>query len=530
MYNPNFAAMATGFLILAGEWFGDDSVLQRGVDLLDDLRRVLTRCGTIMEYGSPTYTPITTMVMAEIANYARDEQLVERALQCEERMWAEIVSRFHLPSGHFAGPYARAYWIDSVGHCTALHGLLHNVFGDAIVINPLRDSFNPRDNQVGHHGNSTLMWPNHVWLAGADLHCPDDLATLLLNPPDEMVTIAKTECIPCTTEGETRLPDGSEPRPYRNPWEYAASSGPNYTYLTPAFSLGTGYSQFHDGGLSESFYLTYPLNKRSTRLEESRVVFLRYLINDREPEQENRYSVYGVADSTGFRDEARKFGLQDRDISLMVYKPKQYEQRSVRAMRLSVVVPCHYAEVGGLFVGETPVRAHDSGESEAGDPRSTRLYRAAAMETVYLADGAIVAAFVPLATTDFGGGATVIERRGNYLFLSFVNYEGPARSFSEEELFLARAGLVAHVKSVRNGWTVDRLRDEVGSFTLTDRMRAQLGGTLRWIRYGNGSRELEFAYSPRSEGIMIAAVDGRPRPAPVFSCSALPAERLPFLA
>lgn len=86
-----------------------------------------------------------------------------------------------------------------------------------------------------------------------------------------------------------------------------------------------------------------------------------------------------------------------------------------------------------------------------------------------------------------------------------------------------------HVKPVRDGWTIDRLRDHLASFVLRDRDRSQLGGTVRWVRYGNGELELELAYSPLSEGIMVATVNGRPRPDPVFSCSAVPQTSVPLL-
>ena len=530
MYNPNFASMATAFLILAGEETANPEALERGAELLDDLRRVFTRCGTIMEYGSATYAPITTLAMAEIVNYANDQALVAMARECEHRMWAEITTHYHLPSAQLGGPYSRAYWIDSVGHCTALHGFLHYAFGDAIVVNPARDVFPPRENQVGHIGNATLMWPNHVWLATAELHCPDDLARLLLDPTKEMVTIARTECIPCRTEGEILDENGQVCGTYQNPWEYGAFSGPNYSYQTSAFSLGTACSQFHDGGLSESMVLTYPVSSTlpagaalpagtvASRLEESRIVLLRYLINDREPEQDNMYSVYGPANPSGFRDEARKFGIQHRDCSLVVYTPKQYEKHSVSSLRLSVMIPCHFAPIGEIQIDGRTITPDD------------RLpVKLNTIRPVYFRDGAVSAAVVPLEITDHGGGGTVIERRGNYLLISYVNYHGERRSFTERELFLTASGCIIHAKPAAE-WTLSRLREHVGTFRLSDRYREQLGGIIRWIRYWNEEVELEFAYSPLSEGIMVASVNGRPRPDPVFSCSAMEMHQLPFLA
>jgi hypothetical protein len=66
-------------------------------------------------------------------------------------------------------------------------------------------------------------------------------------------------------------------------------------------------------------------------------------------------------------------------------------------------------------------------------------------------------------------------------------------------------------------------------YILTDTTTCQQGGYTRWIRYKNKETDLHFAYSPVSEGIMIAAVNGRPRPEPVFTATALEPGKLPFL-
>lgn len=66
-------------------------------------------------------------------------------------------------------------------------------------------------------------------------------------------------------------------------------------------------------------------------------------------------------------------------------------------------------------------------------------------------------------------------------------------------------------------------------YTLSDEMSSDESANIRWIKYSREGYRLEFAYSPISEGIMIATVNGKPRPDPVIEAGSLDASTLPLL-
>ncbi|NSW89772.1 MAG: hypothetical protein HPY74_03650 [Firmicutes bacterium] len=504
MYNDNFASMNTFTLLAAGEMFGDEEAFKTGMQKLNQLKEVLMRCGTIMEYGSPTYTPISTHALAEIVNYIEDHEAKNLARQCEERMWAEIATHYHAPTAHLAGPYSRAYMVDSVGHPHNLTALLYLVFGEKIFINPVTNMFPPHKQQVIHCGLETLMWPNLAWLCSGDCHCPDYLADILLNKAFPYNVITTSECLPSP---EYIYEDCKI--------EYPAYSGPNTTYMTEDFAIGTAYSQFHDGAASESFYTVYRKKVPASHLEDIGVVFSRYIINEKIPGVENVYNgrVHGVE---SFRDEGRKFGLQYKDCAMVVYKPKHFEANNISSMKLSIIMPCHFNTIEEIWLGTDKL---SSLEGESIKPC-----------TIFVKDGPVYMAFKPLELTNHGRRATVkVEKVKNFIMISFYNYEGPAKSFDPKDIILTSAGFIAHIKSSSEFKDINRFVSFVEDSTLKDKITSQMGAYTRWVRYTRKDLDLHFAYSPISEGIMIATINGCPRPKSIFEATGLDSRVLPFL-
>jgi hypothetical protein len=517
MYNDNFASLACFTLIVGGETLGDAEAAAAGRRKLEGLRELFMRRGTVMEYGSPTYTPVNAFVLAQIAEHARDPAMRKLALQCEERMWAEICTHWHTPSSRLAGPYSRAYWMDTVGHTHLIHGLLYVSFGDLIFSNPMADMFRPHERQVIHIGLQTLMLPNMAWLAAGACHCPDHLARMLVSPRFPREVSCTSESIPSLIRGDRSWKDGRR-EPFDNPWEYPGFAGPNTSYLTEDYALGAAYSSYHDGALTETFHVTYRRKRPARRLADTGVAVARYIFNDRRPEQKNYYSVFdSVHGPEAFRDEARKWGLQKRNCALYVYRPKPFECHEVTSMKLTLLFPEHFAEVEEVWLGE---RRLESGEGESAAPC-----------TVCVKDGPVFMGFAPLALTDHGRRAAVrVERWEGYRAVSFFNYEGPARAFDPREMLLTANGFVAHVRSDGECAGFEELRRLAASGGVSDETTESEGGHTRWIRYAHPDADLRFAISPASEGILIATVDGRPRPEPVFSASGLDARKLPFLS
>ncbi|MFP4017271.1 MAG: hypothetical protein ACLFUI_09590, partial [Halanaerobiales bacterium] len=454
--------------------------------------------------------------LAEIVNYVENLEVKELARKCEERMWAEIATHFHQPTAHLVGPYSRAYTVDMVGHTHLFNALAYLVFGKRVFVNPVNDLFPIREKQVIHIGLDTLMWPNIIWLISSDYHCPDYLLDIALKKEYPFSVICRSEGLPSLIEGTRKDPITGHESKFENLLEYPGYSGPNTTYMTEDYALGTAYSQFHDGGLTESFYLVYRKKIPSVCLTDTGVVFSKYIINEKKPEQEQYYNVYGICGKDAFRDEGRKYGIQYRGCSMMVYKPKQFEAHNIYSMKLSILFPCHFDSIDQVYLGEEKL-INLSGKSEK--PLS-----------VFVKDGPVYMAFKPLFLTNHGREHAVkVEQIDNYLIISFYNYEGPARSFEIRDVLLTSTGFIAHIKSAAEFGSFHEFINYASQGIIRDKISKQEGAYTRWIEYKRDDLSFNFAYSPISEGIIIDTINGRSRPDSVFQASSLDCSRLPFL-
>jgi hypothetical protein len=519
MYNDNFAALATFTLIVGGARFADAAALAAGREKLGGFVELFRRRGTLMEYGSPTYTPVNTHVFAELATFAPDAETRRLALGCEGRMWAEIAAHWHAPSGRLAGPYSRSYWVDSVGHPHLLAGLAWLVLGDGIIVNPVADLFPPREGTVIHVGLETLMYPNLAWLAGGDCHPPAGLARLALGKRFPAEVSCTSESLPSRISGARTWTDGRR-EPYEHPWEYPGFAGPNTAYLAEDFALAAGYGEYHDGPFTETFHVTWRRRRPARGLADTGVAISRMVFNGKRPEQANHYSVVdGTSGPEGFRDEGRKWGIQEGSCGLYLYRPKVFACHEVTSLCLAVLLPSHFGEVDEVWLGDRRLAGREAAGAESAAPCD-----------VVVRDGPVYLGFRPLALTDLGRRAAVrIERWGAYLALCFYHYEGPARAFTEREMMLTASGFVAHAGSDRGFPRAADFRAHVAAGTVEDRTEESEGAFTRWVRYRHPAVDLGLAISPVSEGIVAATVGGRPRPEPVFAATGIDARRLPFL-
>jgi hypothetical protein len=517
MYNDNFASLACFTLVVGGELLGDRNALVAGRAKLEGLKELFSRRGTVMEYGSPTYTPVNTHVLSELATYARDPSVRKTARGCELRMWAEIATHWHAETSRLAGPYSRAYWVDTVGHTHLVHALLYLVFGEAIFSNPATDLFAPREKQVIHIGRETLMLPNFAWLWSGTCRCPDRFARLLLNKRYPFEVSCTSESLPSRIRGHRTCRDGSKAY-FDGAPEYPGFWGPNAAYLTPDYALATGFSQYHDGALTETFHLTYRKRRPARGLADTGVAVARYIYNDKRPEQQNYYHVFdSIHGPEGFRDEGRKWGLQHHSCALYAYRPKPFEAHRVTSMKLAILLPAHFGQIEEVWIGAQRV----AGERE----------QSVEPCPVFVKDGPVYMAFIPLSLTNLGRTAAVrVESWENYRAVCFYNYEGPEKAFDLPAITLTLSGFIVHVGSTREYADFAGFMSYASSGAVSDELEESESGTTRWISYSHPAVDLRFALSPASEGILLATINGRPRPEPIFKASGIRQRWLPFLS
>lgn len=513
MYNDNFSNMATYVLVIAGEIFGELELVELGKQRLMEACEVFMRSGAIMEYQSPTYTPVDTLAFAQLANHAQDSWVRENALKCEERMWLEMATHYHPGTAMLAGPHSRAYGADSIGHPGLVAGLMWKVWGDAVFINPINDYFPPHSNQVVHISLERLMLPNLAWIFGVTFHCPEHLSKLALHKSYPYHVSYRSECLP------SNLLAGSGTEGV-GPGEYchcAGGQGYNTTYMTEDYALGTADNYFHSGAISNTFYLQYRIRRDAGRLWDTGVVYSRYLFNDHLPDQTNQYAVYGEAHKSSFRDEGLKCGSQRENISVMLYHPISLEREHVESARMTLLLPSYFYRDYEMWAGGKAVESFS--------------YASQMLETVYLHAGTVYMAFVPLVTTDFGRDiATEIDSKNNHLMISFYNYRGEAKNFEARELLLAQAGFVCICASDTEYSDMESFRKYVDAGELIeDRMENQERAVCRRLRYRHSGTEFRMIFNPEGCNFVADTINGRPENLSIFQADGIEESQIPFL-
>ncbi|MCD6322437.1 MAG: hypothetical protein J7L77_05365 [Clostridiales bacterium] len=505
MYNDNFAGMAIYTLLVAGEMFGLSEYFDIGLEKLKGVRDYFYRCGAIMEYCSCTYTPIDTLCYAEMANHIENKEAREIALMCEERMWVEIATHYHPETSRMAGPYSRSYAIDMVGHPHLFSGLAWYVFGDRVFSNPILDLFKPHKKQMMHGGLENLTLPNIAWIINTDYHCPKYLEQLAFSKIYPYETEYITECIPSNYTDE--LPIG-------HIHEYPGIRGRNYTYMTEEFAMGTAFSQFHEGAISDSFTISYRNKDNASRLYDTGVIVPEFIFNDRLPGGDNEYAIFGKINYTGFRDEGRKFGLQDKGVSIVAYKAKPYELESVTSVKLSIMIPVHFFDDIKIYTA---------------DGKAVNLpYTSGKPETVYVNIHKSYFAFIPMEITDLGTDIrTKIEKAGDYILISHYNYHGDARSFNEKELILLQNGFVC--VSEANCGSIKEFMDYASDYSLKDAMEKQESAWFRKIHFKNSKADLQLMFSPMTDNVFVSTINKKPTGMHVIRADGLDLNMVPFL-
>ncbi len=506
MYNDNFASMAIYSLLVAGERFGITKYFEIGKEKLLDACDYFARCGVLTEHCSPTYTPVNLIAYAQIANHIKDAKIKEIALKCEERIWIEIAIHYH-PSTRMAGPSARSYSIGSMGHTHNIDSLLWTVFGDRILINPMNDWFPMRENLQFHHSLELLEYPNSGWLINAEYHCPEYIYDLMFNKKLPYEALCITECIPSNALADT----GTE----MERLDYAGHRSSIYTYITEQYAMGTAENSFHSGSISDSFHITYKHADKPASIEDMGTIYTKYAFNDHLPGQRNTYTAYGNVGMDGYRDEGRKHGLQNKNISMVAYRPLHIDKDKVSCARLMILIPCHFNKNIDIRVGNEMVTGFS--------------YESASLETVYVRAHKSFFAFIPVAATNLGRDiALSVEIINQHIAISFYNYRGEERAFTVKELRDTLAGFACIAGEDFDSLDSFAAYADKGRF-VEDRNEYSEEGCLRRMKFIHENEELRMLISQVADGVLVSTVNKQPRGLNILKADGLDGIDIPFL-
>lgn len=502
-YNDNFPAMENLTATLGGEIVDDPQARKRGIDGMHRLLELLTRRGLLSEYTSSTYTPITLLCYADIAEHSTDAEAKRLASDIESRVWLDLASHFHPATNILAGPHSRAYNVDSVGHLYQLHMMMYQAFGEKVWLNPVNFLFPPAPKQVIHHdGDVAFMQASNVWVASGTYHPQPNIEQLAFDKAMPFQVTATSEFGAAEMPIQVRT-DGKFQK-IAELFEYPCGELVSTSYLTQDYAVGSGTCQFHDGNQTDTFFVNFRRAEKPSTLADISTIFARYATNGagpgipaRDPRNES-----GEASADLFFDSGRIRTVQKKNTALAVYQSKAQFLDDYSVLRLVIVVPVFYHGLRRVGLGE-------NFKTSSTEP-----------ETVWIEDDYLYASFRPLLLTNYGRRAAVtVSQNNGYLSISFYNYDGQPRRFTRKELLNSLNGFVAEIGSKAEYGSFDRFQSTVNAGRVEDAVEAE----QRITSYARPGVRLDFCHSLYFGGIKYALVDRIPQDRTPFRIPTLPA-------
>jgi hypothetical protein len=512
--NDNFPAMATAGCAMYAEISGDKTYSDKAYNRLLRFKEQLERCGVNSEYSSQAYCFLQIEPMAMLAEFTKNEPLKNLALKVEERFWFDVLGHFYLPAQKMAAPYSRAYSWDMRGQGLT-YSMLEMVLGKSIPFRYLDDYFTDSEEWIKCRNAACY---------GISYHCPQYLVDELLSRKYPYSFIATADGSPGSDDIEliangltmqTRSFDQDDDITEYGSWQTRIE-----TYMTPKYALSSSLVPFHSGAQTENFLLVYPRKNVRENHKNTATVFSRLVINDKMTLKtpSGGYGDYGVV----FDEIGRRMVIQDKNVAMVIYKPKSFLNKGVSSLRTCVFIPNNdwmHGEnsINEIWIGNTKLEGFEGNSTKSA--------------TVFVKDGDVFMAFIPLIGVDKGVKKPVtIEQKDGYTILSFYNYKGQAVDFTKRAFQNTGNGFVCEVSSSEES-SFEAFRQKILAAKTTDEYRAYIhyrNNSVRNTRYEREGLSIENEYSPATESIRFIAVNGQYLSKPRLEVSGNATKRIPL--
>jgi hypothetical protein len=488
--NDNMPAKATLGMILGGEYFGDDEAVAHGLWNLRQLRDLLTRRGLLSEYTSPTYSPLTLVNLAEISQHARHPEAIALASQCTERIWADILGHFHVPTRTMGGAYSRAYQLDSTAQFSTISCLLWLSLGDEwTAFNPVVELQRDLVRLVHHHDDRTTQLGVLAWLTSC-----------VPTPPQHLLRWVETRRYPFRLRADAER-CGPE----------AAVVNTSF-YAEQDFALGTSIGEPWTALQSEAFFIQYRRRAHVADVADIRTVYARYLIDGQSPGND--------VEAHLLKPHALVHTIHKDRVALVLARPlERLAGQSVKELKLSVIIPTHFGALEHIEIvpGET---------------------RGPCAHHVFIKDGPLYLALRGLHATRWGNDSAEADQTGirleptsdgDYQVVSFFNYNGVGRKFAQEEITRTLNGFVS-VVGLASEETFAEFKQRVTAARLLDYYAFdQRTVTYEIDKVAGCATRLSASYAMPTNCFRYVTIDGQPMPRPRWQADGLSESHVPFL-
>ncbi|NQU39574.1 MAG: hypothetical protein HQ523_06445 [Lentisphaerae bacterium] len=136
-YNDNMPSMAVRALILAGDVLDRKDYTDHGLFKLEGLCAHFQRRGLLSEHSSSTYTPITLVALADVAECSTNAEARDMAAACCNRIILDIFGHWHQHVGGMGGTQNRAYTADKQDWLSVANALMWYLTGSTLCCDPI---------------------------------------------------------------------------------------------------------------------------------------------------------------------------------------------------------------------------------------------------------------------------------------------------------------------------------------------------------------------------------------------------------
>lgn len=501
-YNDNHPFKAMHALILGGELLGSRQLVETGLHKLRQALAVYRRNGLPCEYNSPTYTPVSLVPLAQLADHAREPEARDLALRLERFFWQDLALHWDPRAGLPAGPLSRGYTNDHTGLLGGITMLLAHLF-------PQRFPFSVADELFTKGTASRLVDPatiarslpfyaaHPIWYASADYHLDEAIERALFDKP-------AGACVRGTAETGTWGIGWDDPakRPADAPKVHHA--GPRRSLCTTWFgrrhSLGTAQYSWLDNGQAHGFLATIagPVDGDQTG---AATWFARMFFDERCPYAEPPHT------SDCFRDDGDIRTLQHQSTALVLYNPHPLNGRFKR-LRTGVFRPLAFTRPKSVWIGGS--------EAPALNLTVDRL------APVAVDEGTHYVGIVPLRLHDRGNCRKAhlqVTDRGGKLAVLISSFEGwGPQAFAYEQIVETCSGFAFEIRDAADFASFADFRRWLAAATIEDDFYAD----MRTTTYRRDGLELATCYSPYQSAFRFAAIDGEALAVPTLAITGMP--------
>ncbi len=512
--NDNFPAISTAFCLLHAKIFKRPDLETLVEARLTRYQVQLQRRGLPSEYNSPSYNFLQLHAMALIVEHAPQTKIRSLALSIEHRFWVDLLLHYYPATGEIAGPYSRAYAWDLEGpglYRPLLYQVLGNKIGD------------PFKNLYKESVEAAIV--STVYRSCVTYHCPKNFQELAFKKKYPFYLEASTEGSSTKLDAVDSykgqvLPFVYHPTPSSDMGllEIPAYEAQASTYLCKAYSLGTVSKPFGSGQQCESFLVTWP--SPDIKNPYTGKIYTRTIFNDLKPGVDQEVRGLSQYQSLVYEN-ARNHCVQHQDTAILLSRPNAFAKSNTQSIANTLVIPNVFkathptltkaplVPIHDLLVGSTKVTINEGLNIEFKES-----------SPVFINAGKAYFAFLPLIPRPLAlKRAISITQANTSLVISFYSYDGEAREFAYNELFLLGGGFAFQGGSEKEYGDFANFKTQLQKVTMIDDYEKHFHGrntSTRVTKVSFLKHTLALAYSPVSEGIKYSTLNDRIKPLEYF--------------